>query len=97
MTKENLKRYRALYFVERVDEVWKESVRIIGGKEEAAKSEKARPGNKADVYEIGDWVRVESPATRVGLMKKLRKDLWTGPYQLVNKNNKSDVEVRIAG
>jgi len=82
-------------FVERIDEVWKESVRLI--KEEADKSEKNRPGRGAKLFEIGDKVRVEAPATKVGLKKKLRKDLWTGPFVVINRNENSNVEVLIDG
>ena len=83
------------YFVKRIDQVWKEANRLII--EEAKKSEKGQPGNLTKTYKIGDLVRVESPATKMGLKKKLRKDLWAGPYQIVNINNKSNVEVLIGG
>ena len=40
---------------------------------------------------------MEAPATKVGLKKKLRKDLWAGPFEVINRNDNSNVEVLIDG
>lgn len=37
---------------------------------------------------LGVW-----SAISLFLLSKLSKDLWAGPYQIVNENDKSDMEI----
>ena len=62
-------------FVERLDEAWREANKnIIRAAEEAKGNHDAK--YKPLDLKIGDLVRLESPATKVGLSKKLRKDWY---------------------
>ena len=42
-------------------------------------------------------VRLRRPATKVGLGRKLRKDWYAEPYEIVQENNKSNAEINING
>ena len=38
-----------------------------------------------------------SPATKIGLKKKLRTDLWKGPYEVQKVGDKGNIELKIGG
>jgi hypothetical protein len=46
------------------------------------------------VYKVGDWVRVKRPQTRIGLKTKLRKDLWSEPFQITRVLSNKNIEVQ---
>ena len=52
---------------------------------------------KQPQYKIDDSIRLEQPATKQGLKKKLRNDLWQGPYRITDSNDKGNVELDIKG
>ena len=43
----------------------------------------------------GDLVRLENPVTKVGQKKKIRSDLWKGPYKVIKKNNLGNVQLEV--
>ena len=47
------------------------------------------------IIEIGDKVRLHSPATRVGLKEKLRGDMWHGPYQVMGKLENGNLKLNV--
>ena len=83
-------------FVDKIDQAWKEAWRNIMKVAEKAKS-RSDESHKVVEYKVGDRVRLHRPATKVGLNRKLRKDWYAGPYEIVQVNNKSNAEIEING
>ena len=76
-------------YLEDMDTIWKEAKANILKSAEYTES-RITPSDNID-YKVGDWVRLNSPATKIGLKTKLRRDKWRGPYKIVNKNTMSNV------
>ena len=71
-------------FVGKLDEAWKQAKSLV--ETQAAKSTQRLLDkyNTTPVYKIGDWVRLHNPVTKIGLKKKLRGDLWKGPFKILD-------------
>lgn len=84
-------------FINDVHEAWKEAKISIEKSQEKStvlykqKYEKLKYG-KSDI-KIGDQVRLENPVSKPRLKKKLRNNLWIGPYTVTNVNLNSNVEI----
>jgi hypothetical protein len=50
---------------------------------------------KDKTFEIGDHVRLHSPALKLGLKQKLRKDLWHGPFTVAGKLPNGNLKLNI--
>lgn len=48
-------------------------------------------------YEPGDYIRLNSPATKTGRVSKLRNDKWHGPYQIISKDTNGNLEISVNG
>ena len=44
-------------------------------------------------YSTGDFVRLRQPQTKSGLKKKLRKDMWSEPREIIKVLNDQNVEL----
>lgn len=84
-------------FIDKIDEAWKQANELIELQGEKSAKNLAEKYPTQGRYEINDSIRLEQPATKSGLKKKLRKDLWQGPYKVTNTNEKGNVEVDIRG
>ena len=51
--------------------------------------------NEPAQIQIGDQIRLHNPVTKPGLKTKLRKDLWKGPFTVVNTNNLGNVQLNM--
>ena len=51
--------------------------------------------NKASEIKVGDMVRLENPVTKIGRKKKLRSDLWKGPFKVTNLNELGNVQLQL--
>ena len=83
------------FFLEKIDETWKEAkVNIL----KSAEYSEGRIKPTAQVfYKVGQLVMLNNPVTRVGLKAKLRRDKWRGPYKIIDLNDKSNVCLDIDG
>ena len=81
-------------FVDKLEEAWREAKKNVTNN---ANEEKGRHDAKFKPLEIrkGDWVRLEAPATKVGLSRKLRRDWFQGPYLVLNTNDSGNVEIEV--
>ena len=79
-------------FIEEIDKAWRLAHRLI--KESATKSELGNQPKQIINYQIDDWIRVERPATQVGLKKKFRRDLWSEPVQIIRVNSTENVLIK---
>lgn len=82
-------------FLENIDVAWKEAKSNI--QKSAEYSESRVITSKIIEYKVGDWVRLNAPATKVGLKTKLRRDKWRGPYKVIDRNDKSNICLDIDG
>lgn len=64
---------------------WRDAVENIT--KHAAKSKASHDDKyKCVKYSVGDWVRINKPATPIGLKRKLRGDWWGEPREVVEVN-----------
>ena len=87
-------------FLENIDQAWKEAKSNITKAQENSKrlyNSKYKNLNQSTTLEvkIGDKVRLENPVTKVGLKKKLRKNLWEGPYDVTGTNKLGNVQLQV--
>jgi hypothetical protein len=68
--------------VEKFKEVWKKA-KFNFDKAAAKYSKYYNEKSSEQKYKKGDLVRLNAPYTDVGLKTKLRKDIWQGPYKIV--------------
>jgi hypothetical protein len=50
---------------------------------------------KEKIINIGDSVRLDAPATKLGIKPKLRGDLWSGPFKVIGKLNNGNLKLHI--
>ena len=79
-------------FVDEIDKAWKLAQKLI--KKSAKNSEKLSEPSHVINYQKDDWVRVEKPATQVGLKRKFRRDLWSEPVQILQVNDTENVLIK---
>ena len=79
-------------FVDEIDKAWKLAQKLI--KKSAKNSEKLSEPSEVINYQKDDWVRVEKPATQVGLKRKFRRDLWSEPVQILQVNDTENVLIK---
>ena len=83
-------------FLEKIDQVWKEAkINIEKMQETSAKIYNSKYINEPAQIKIGDQIRLHNPVTKPGLKTKLRKDLWKGPFTVVNTNNLGNVQLNM--
>jgi hypothetical protein len=46
---------------------------------------------KTKVINIGDNVRLDAPATKLGIKTKIRGDLWSGPFKVIGKSDNGNL------
>ena len=76
-------------FLQNIEQAWELAKSFI--KSAGRKVEAERKPRKPPNYKTGDKVRVESPATPVGLKKKLRNNLWSDPVVILETNETENV------
>ena len=76
-------------FLQNIEQAWKLATSLI--KTAGEKIEVERVPRKPSEYIIGDAVRVEVPATPVGLKKKLRRNLRSNPVIILKTNDTGNV------
>lgn len=47
------------------------------------------------MYNVGNFVRVKRPQTKIGLKKKLRNDLWSDPLEVSKVFSEQNVEIKL--
>ena len=50
---------------------------------------------KTKVINIGDNVRLDAPATKLGIKTKIRGDLWSGPFKVIGKSDNGNLKLNI--
>ena len=87
--------YNPSKFVEDLNEQWREAKRhIIKQAEINKESYDSKYLKRQPVYKEGDEVRVKQLATKVGLKRKLRNDLWSDAYKITKVVSPTNVEIQ---
>jgi hypothetical protein len=60
-----------------------------------ARKKKFRQLYKKKIIEIGDSVRLDAPATKLGIKAKIRGDLWSGPFKVIGKLPNGNLKLNI--
>jgi hypothetical protein len=60
-----------------------------------ARKQKFRQLYKEKIIEIGDSVRLDAPATKLGIKAKIRGDLWSGPFKVIGKLPNGNLKLNI--
>ena len=81
------------YFLESIDQAWKEAKSNIEKAASYSEERQARKVAKEVNFGVGEPVRLYAPATKVGLKKKLRADLWKGPYKVTALGDKGNIQI----
>ncbi len=50
---------------------------------------------KTKVINIGDNVRLDAQATKLGIKTKIRGDLWSGPFKVIGKSGNGNLKLNI--
>ena len=50
---------------------------------------------KEKIINIGDSVRLDAPATKLGIKTKIRGDLWSGPFKVIGKLDNGNLKLNI--
>ena len=74
-------------FTENLNEAWKQARALIEIEAEKSLKRMEKKFPTAPIYKSGDFIRIYEPATKVGLKKKLRSDLWQGPFKVLDVGN----------
>lgn len=78
-----------------MNEQWREAKRnIIKQAEVNKESYDSKYLKNQPVYKEGDEVRVKQLATKVGLKRKLRNDLWSDAYKITKVVSPTNVEIQ---
>ena len=78
-----------------LNEQWREAKRnIIKQAEVNKESYDSKYLKNQPVYKEGDEVRVKQLATKVGLKRKLRNDLWSDAYKITKVVSPTNVEIQ---
>ena len=77
-----------------LDKLWTKARANIAS---AAITQKIRYDERypSTTYKIGDMVRLHWPATQVGQVMKLRKDLYRGPYKIIEIRDEGNVLIQM--
>ena len=87
--------YNPSKFVEDLNEQWREAKRnIIKQAEVNKESYDSKYLKNQPVYKEGDEVRVKQLATKIGLKRKLRNDLWSDAYKITKVVSPTNVEIQ---
>ena len=87
--------YNPSKFVEDLNEQWREAKRnTIKQAEVNKESYDSKYLKNQPVYKEGDEVRVKQLATKVGLKRKLRNDLWSDAYKITKVVSPTNVEIQ---
>jgi hypothetical protein len=85
-------------FVDEIDKAWKLALKLIKKKKKKKvlniPKKKLSEPSEVIIYQKDDWVRVEKPATQVGLKRKFRRDLWSEPVQILQVNDTENVLIK---
>ena len=79
-------------FIDNVQEAWKEAQKNIERSANTSKDRSNKATRKA-TFNVGDLVRVEMPANKVGQKMKLRRDLYQGPNKITAVSGKGNAEI----
>jgi hypothetical protein len=58
-----------------------------------ARKDAFRQVYKEKHIEIGNKVRLDSPATKLGIKTKIRGDLWSGPFKVIGKLSNGNLKL----
>lgn len=79
-------------FLNKIDIAWKEAQENI--RKTADHSKEVHDSRYKELpYKVGDLIRVQSLATKVGLSRKLRNDIYKGPFKITRVGLNGNVEV----
>jgi hypothetical protein len=78
-------------FIDKISQAWKLAANLL---KKAAEQTSSQEKEKKIKYQIGDRIRVENPVTPIGLKKKLRRNLWFEPVDIIDINENSNVLVK---
>ena len=91
---DNFNNYQSSSFIDDINYGWKEAKRQILKQATISKTRyDSKYTSKPTEYEVGDEVRIKQPQTKIGLKKKLRKDIWSEPRKITRVISPENVEI----
>ena len=91
---DNFNNYQSSSFIDDINYGWKEAKRQILKQANISKTRyDSKYTSQPTEYEVGDEVRLKQPQTKLGLKKKLKKDIWSEPKKNTRVISPENVEI----